>query len=171
MTEQRYTVFDTEWGFCGLAWTDKGLCALVLPERKQGLVKGRLQEFWPHASPGDQQEVAEYVELIRAYFRGEPVELTARLDLSWATPFQYRIYKTMTGIPAGETWSYGHLAAIAGAGSARAVGTANARNRIPLFVPCHRVVKANGELGGFSASGGTGMKQKLLDLERQSLMP
>lgn len=170
MTQARYTVFETEWGFCGLAWNGKGVRALVLPDNKKSRTEKRIKELCPEALPGDPALVAEYTELIRAYFRGEPVEFEAELDLSWTTPFQNRVFQAMRRIPAGETWSYGYVAEQAGtSGAARAVGAANAGNRIPLFIPCHRVVKADGSPGGFSAAGGTKLKERLLELERQSL--
>ncbi|MFO8057216.1 MAG: methylated-DNA--[protein]-cysteine S-methyltransferase [bacterium] len=170
MTDIRYTVFETEWGPCALAWSRWGICALVLPAGSKSRPDRKIEELCPGAAPGDPSEVAEYTDMLQAYFRGEPVELRAKLDLSWATPFQSKVYRTLTRIPAGETWSYGYVADKAGVpGAARAVGAANAGNRVPLFIPCHRVVKADGATGGFSAPGGTKLKQKLLDLERNSI--
>lgn len=83
------------------------------------------------------------------------------------TPFQLRVWKTLQNVPPGRTISYGELAALAGSpGAARAVGTAMRKNRIPLLVPCHRVVASNGP-GGYG--GGSGLKQRLLDLEAEEL--
>ena len=83
------------------------------------------------------------------------------------SPFQLRIWRTLQNVPPGETISYGDLAALAGSpGAARAVGTAMRKNRIPLLIPCHRVVASNGP-GGYG--GGLALKQRLLDLEIEGL--
>jgi methylated-DNA-[protein]-cysteine S-methyltransferase len=79
-------------------------------------------------------------------------------------PFQQLVWQVMRQIPAGQTWSYGQLAAKAGRASAtRAVGTACARNLVAPFVPCHRVVRSDGSLGGYAY--GLDVKRWLLDLE------
>ncbi|TAN58676.1 MAG: methylated-DNA--[protein]-cysteine S-methyltransferase [Rhodospirillales bacterium] len=80
------------------------------------------------------------------------------------TPFQLRVWKAMCAIPYGYTKSYGELAAEVKS-SPRAVGTACGRNPIPLIIPCHRVLGAQGNLGGYSGEGGTETKRRLLDLE------
>jgi methylated-DNA-[protein]-cysteine S-methyltransferase len=105
------------------------------------------------------------VEKIRAYFAGEPVSFTdVELDLSWTTPFQLAVAETLRAVPYGETVTYGELAALAGRPNAqRAAGTFCARNRFPLFVPCHRVVAADG-LGSYGSLG-VEYKRRLLALE------
>ncbi|HLP42441.1 MAG TPA: methylated-DNA--[protein]-cysteine S-methyltransferase, partial [Fibrobacteria bacterium] len=80
------------------------------------------------------------------------------------TAFQLRIWAELARIPYGETWSYGELAKRAGSpGAARAVGTANGRNPLCILIPCHRVVRGTGDLGGFA--GGVENKAFLLALE------
>jgi methylated-DNA-[protein]-cysteine S-methyltransferase len=86
------------------------------------------------------------------------------------TAFQARVWNALTKIPYGETKSYGAIAHAIGAPKAvRAVGAANGRNPIPIFIPCHRVIGANGSLTGFG--GGMARKEYLLDLERGALFP
>ena len=86
------------------------------------------------------------------------------LDLEYDTGFQARCATALRGVPRGEVVTYGELAALAGApGAARAAGTFCARNRLGLFVPCHRVVSAGG-LGSYG-SYGLGYKRRLLELE------
>jgi O-6-methylguanine DNA methyltransferase len=81
------------------------------------------------------------------------------------TDFQKKVWEAMAGIPWGETWSYGDLAREAGwPGAARAVGGACHKNPIPLIIPCHRVIGADGKMVGFG-SGGVGMKKRLLEIE------
>jgi methylated-DNA-[protein]-cysteine S-methyltransferase len=105
------------------------------------------------------------VERLRAYFAGERVSFEdVKLDLSWATPFQTGVADALQAIPYGETVTYGELAALAGHPNAqRAAGTFCARNRFPLFVPCHRVVAADG-LGSYGSLG-LAYKRRLLELE------
>ncbi|AMN45722.1 hypothetical protein ACG33_01090 [Steroidobacter denitrificans] len=99
------------------------------------------------------------------YFRGE----RRAFDLPLAYPgtaFQEKVWKLLLQIPYGETWSYRELAARAGNDKAgRAVGTANGMNPISIVIPCHRVINANGALGGYG--GGLWRKRLLLDLERR----
>jgi methylated-DNA-[protein]-cysteine S-methyltransferase len=86
------------------------------------------------------------------------------LDLTWATPFQGAVAEALRSIPYGELVTYGELAALAGHPNAqRAAGTFCARNRFPLFVPCHRVVSASG-LGSYGTLG-LDYKRRLLELE------
>jgi methylated-DNA-[protein]-cysteine S-methyltransferase len=90
------------------------------------------------------------------------------LTLSRLTPFARKVLDACMKIPAGKTVSYSQLAGMIGKPKAsRAVGSALARNPIPLIIPCHRVVRADGSLGNFSAPGGTSTKKKLLALEKQ----
>ncbi len=96
------------------------------------------------------------------YFAAEPADVPMeRLEMAPATPFQRRCYRVFMDIPFGGTLSYGDVARMVGRPKgARAAGRAAARNPFPIFIPCHRVVRANGGLGGFSA--GTKWKQSLL---------
>jgi O-6-methylguanine DNA methyltransferase len=98
------------------------------------------------------------------YFSGR--RRTFELPLEYpGTAFQQRVWSTLLTIPYGETWSYLDMARKLGDIKAtRAVGTANGMNRIAIVIPCHRVINANGKLGGYG--GGLWRKQILLDLER-----
>jgi O-6-methylguanine DNA methyltransferase len=109
--------------------------------------------------------VLEVVQLLEDYFAGERVPLErVPVDLAYETSFFERCATALRGIPRGEAVSYGELAALAGApGAARAAGSFCARNRLGLFVPCHRVVGA-GDLGSYG-SFGVGYKRRLLALE------
>ncbi|MEE8522805.1 MAG: methylated-DNA--[protein]-cysteine S-methyltransferase [Thermoanaerobaculia bacterium] len=106
---------------------------------------------------------APAVEQLREYFAGE----RRHFDLDLAprgSGFQQQVWRYLTGIPFGETRSYGEIAEHLGRpGAARAVGRANATNPIPIVVPCHRVVGADGSLTGYV--GGLAIKQGLLELE------
>jgi methylated-DNA-[protein]-cysteine S-methyltransferase len=105
------------------------------------------------------------VERLQAYFAGEPETFDdVAVDLEYETPFLERCAHALRSVPRGEVVTYGELAALAGApGAARAAGSFCARNRLGLFVPCHRVVAA-GSLGSYG-SHGLAYKQRLLELE------
>ncbi|MBK9168153.1 MAG: methylated-DNA--[protein]-cysteine S-methyltransferase [Bryobacterales bacterium] len=107
--------------------------------------------------------VAEALRQLHAYFAGELHEFDLPLAPE-GTPFQRRVWEALRAIPYGETRSYGDIAKAIGAPKAsRAVGAANGRNPIPVVVPCHRVIGADGSLTGFG--GGLAIKRTLLDLE------
>ena len=109
--------------------------------------------------------MAEVVRLLEAYFAGEDVPLDeVPVDLEYATPFHARCAAALRAVPRGDAVTYGELAALAGApGAARAAGTFCAHNHLSLFVPCHRVVAAQG-LGSYG-SHGVAYKRRLLALE------
>jgi methylated-DNA-[protein]-cysteine S-methyltransferase len=109
------------------------------------------------------------VRQIGEYFAGDRRDFDLPLDAD-GNPFQQKVWRELCRIPYGETWTYGHLAGRIGRpGSARAVGSANARNPLPIVVPCHRVIGANGQLTGYY--GGLHLKAFLLELERGSGAP
>ena len=109
--------------------------------------------------------VPDVVRRLEAYFAGERIAFDdVAVDLEYDTPFFERCADALRSVPRGEVVTYGELAALAGApGAARAAGSFCARNRLGLFVPCHRVVAADG-LGTYG-SYGVGYKRRLLELE------
>jgi methylated-DNA-[protein]-cysteine S-methyltransferase len=107
---------------------------------------------------------ASLTQALLDYFHGKLDALNNVQTATNGTPFQREVWKTLRSIPAGTTWSYGQLAAKIGrAGASRAVGAANGANPIPIVVPCHRVIGADGSLTGFG--GGLANKKWLLDHE------
>ncbi len=124
------------------------------------------------AGPGARDRddsVPEVARRIARFFAGEQVEFgDVAIDLDWCTPFQRSVAETLRAVPYGETVTYGELAALAGYPNAgRAAGTFCAGNRLPLIVPCHRVVAADG-IGGYGSLG-VGYKRRLLELEGAAL--
>ena len=105
------------------------------------------------------------VARLQRYFAGDPVSFAdVAVDLEYETPFLERCARALRDVPRGEVVTYGELAALAGApGAARAAGSFCARNRLGLFVPCHRVVAAGG-IGSYG-SHGLAYKRRLLELE------
>lgn len=105
--------------------------------------------------------VREACRQLTEYFDHQRNEFDLPLDLSQGTPFQQAVWKTLRDIPFGQTLSYKELAhKLGNENKIRAVGTANGRNPLPLFLPCHRVIGSNGSLTGFA--WGLGVKEMLL---------
>ncbi len=155
--------FNTKFGTVRTAATDRGLALLVLPgvprDRFERLVASHFSDFDITVAHSinlqAEKQIAEYLSGSRRSFQ-------LKLDLQ-GTPFQIMTLKQVARIPYGKTRTYGEIAAAIGhPGAARAVGSANARNRLPLVIPCHRVVAAS-DIGGYG--GGRDLKQKLLTLE------
>jgi AraC family transcriptional regulator of adaptative response/methylated-DNA-[protein]-cysteine methyltransferase len=147
------------------AATEDGLCMLEFADREK-LPKqaADLSRFYRRPVVPGRNEHIERIELeLTEYFAGERKTFDVPLDLK-GTEFQERVWKELLNIPFGKTVSYEELAIRIGSPKAqRAVGLANGRNRIPIVVPCHRVIQKNGQLRGYG--GGLWRKQFLLDLE------
>ena len=110
----------------------------------------------------------EAAEQLQAFFAGTLRQFDVPLDATSGTEFQRRVWHELRCLPFGSTTSYSQLAARIGRPeAARAVGAANARNPIPIIVPCHRVVGSDGSLTGYA--GGTQLKQRLIEHETKAL--
>jgi methylated-DNA-[protein]-cysteine S-methyltransferase len=136
--------------------SDVGVAGIYMDRHRRGpTVDGAWVE--------DAAAFAEVARQLDQYFAGSRTTFDLKLAPA-GTPFQQRVWAELARIPAGTTITYGELAARAGhAGAARAVGAAVGRNPISIVVPCHRVVAADGHLGGYA--GGSARKAYLLDLE------
>ncbi len=162
----RYALVDTAIGTFGIAWTDSGVARVALP----GGDRART-ELWisrDPAEPGFPDGVlAPLPERIRRYAAGERIEFTdVPLDLDGLPEFNRRAYAELLKIGYGETTTYGAIARTLGdVALSRAVGQAMGQNPIPLVIPCHRVLGADGKTGGFSSPGGVVSKMKMLALE------
>jgi len=162
------TAFNTGIGWVGLRFQGDRVSRLVFGHDQIGETISRLDAT---EEPLDEARLSakqrEVVDLLRAYAAGEGPNLAQiEIDPGPATPFQHSVWQACREIPTGETLSYGQLAQVVGSpGAARAVGSCMAKNRIPLIIPCHRVIGSSGKLHGFSAPKGLSMKQRLLQLE------
>lgn len=108
----------------------------------------------------------EFCSHVRAYYSNRRPVGSVDIDLSRLPDFQRKVLEACRRIPFGSTASYADLARAAGSpGAARAVGSAMARNPLPLIIPCHRVLRSDGTLGGFSSPEGTAQKKEMLLLE------
>ena len=161
--ELRYTAFNTKMGWLGVLGSAKGLLAITLPQSSREQALKQLGDDLDRAAPSS-SEFKDLMARLKLYFEGHKVDFGDRLDLSKATPFQGKVWRLTRLIPYGETRSYAWVARELGQPEAvRAVGQALAGNRLPIIIPCHRLLTVNGRLGGYS--GGLEMKRKLLNLE------
>jgi O-6-methylguanine DNA methyltransferase len=158
----------------GLAATDRGLARIAFPARDTRSFRAEIEERFPGerivestgAAKGP-RVLAEARRQITEYLSGRLRRFTVKLDLGRVTPFRRRVLEATRAIPYGETASYREIASRIGSPrAARAVGGAQNRNPLPLVIPCHRVIGADGSLVGFG--GGLKLKSFLLDLERES---
>ena len=155
-------VIDSPVGPVVVEATAKGICRIILRPTKR-----ELAAVWHAEAAG--HTAAPVLDRLRAqlesYFAGEPVRFDVPLDLSAGTVFQQKAWRACRRIPYGETRSYAELARMAGRpGAVRAAGNALNANPVPVLVPCHRVIRSDGSLGGFG--GGVSLKKKLLRLEQ-----
>jgi O-6-methylguanine DNA methyltransferase len=172
MMASSFALFDTAIGRCGLAWGDRGVAGIQLPEAGERETRARMLQRFPAAGEAAPPlEVQRVIDRIVALLRGEASDLsTIALDMDQVTAFHRRVYEAARAIPPGMTLSYGDIAARVGApGAARAVGQALGRNPFPIVVPCHRVLAAGGKIGGFSAQGGIATKRRMLAIEGAQL--
>lgn len=168
MTAEGFAVFDTAIGHCGIAWSERGVVSLRLPDGSAGRTRARLHANFPEAAETEPpQHVQQAITEIVALLRGEARDLAEiRLDLEGVPDFHRRVYEIARAIPPGKTLTYGDVANQLGMpGSAQAVGQALGRNPFPIVVPCHRVLAAGGKMGGFSAPGGVDTKRRMLVIE------
>lgn len=154
------------------AWVEsaEGLESLTLGHASRAEAEAAMHEKWEgnvlpdHWSNSANSPLAE---ALARYCRGERVDFS-EIPVAGvhSESFGGRVLAACRAIPWGQTMTYGQLAALAGSPrAARAVGNCMARNRLPIVIPCHRVLPAAGRLGNYSAPGGTAMKKRLLALE------
>jgi methylated-DNA-[protein]-cysteine S-methyltransferase len=166
-------LFDTAIGRCGIAWAERGIVGVQLPESNDVDTRARMLRRCPNARelrpPAD---VRRAIDGITALLHGAPSDLsTVTLDMAGVPAFNRRVYEIARTIPVGATLSYGEVALRLGKrDAARAVGQALGRNPFAIVVPCHRVLAAGGKHGGFSAAFGIKTKQRLLSIEREGLL-
>jgi O-6-methylguanine DNA methyltransferase len=163
-TELTYARLDTPVGPVWIATTDTGICTV-------GVGAGQPDEFFAwlsrHAGPKPPREdpgtLALALTQLREYFSRVRHAFDLPLDIR-GTPFQKAVWAQVASIPYGATATYGEIAhRIGRPGAARAVGAANGANPLPILIPCHRVIGADGSLTGYG--GGLEVKAALLRLE------
>lgn len=163
-----YHAFDSPLGRLSTLTTASRLVRVMLPGLSDNDVRSRFVNNYPDSELIDGGETSERAELeILEYLEGRRRQFKIPFQLD-APPFHVRALTEVNRIPYGKTATYGEIArALGNPGLARAVGTANAKNPLPIIIPCHRVVASSG-LGGYG--GGLTMKKRLLNIEGCSLL-
>ncbi len=158
--------FDTEFGYCAMAYQENPfrLVRVFLPCSTKKLLSGKLEGMCVSRKHHPAQ-VYVIARTIENYFKGRPLSIPWQyFDFSTCTANRINVYREVAKIPRGQVRSYGDIAVRAGMpGASRFIGNCMARNPYPIFIPCHRVIRSDGTLGGFG--GGLDLKQKMLNLE------
>lgn len=160
-----YVIFETCWGWAGVAGSEKGLRKVVLPQHTPEMVLRELADLLPWAHQSE-KPFDDLPHRLRCYFEGLRVNFPDKLDLSQSTPFRKLVWEKVRFIPYGETRSYAWVAGEIGKPRAlRAVGQALKYNPLPILIPCHRVIGSEGRLVGFGGKANLELKRRLLQLE------
>ncbi len=160
----RYTCSDSPLGRMLIAATDKGICAIQFADSDEELESGLKHEFPFAIRRRDDAALRAWEQDLLRQIRGQKLSSSLPLDIQ-ATAFQRKVWTYLQSIPFGETRSYSEVAkAIRQPTATRAVARACASNRIAVAVPCHRVVREDGDMGGYR--WGVERKKTLLEMER-----
>ena len=161
----RYTCADSPLGRMLVAATDKGICSIQFADTEDELTEGLKREFPFAIRKRDDESMRSWTNAVLAQISGHKLNRTLPLDIQ-ATAFQRRVWTHLQSLPFGVTQSYGDVAkAIGHPTAARAVARACATNPVAVAIPCHRVVREDGEMGGYR--WGVERKRALLQLEQQ----
>jgi methylated-DNA-[protein]-cysteine S-methyltransferase len=159
---------QTPLGAIFVAVSEKGLVAVQIGGEEENFTLRLSSRFGVPLTPSEVQ-VLPVIHQIEAYLQETRKSFDLPIHWDVMSPFQQKVQRAVYAIPYGETRTYGQIAAQIGSPrAARAVGRANATNPMPLVLPCHRLVGADGSLRGYG--GGEGIKTKawLLDLEKKA---
>src|SRR5436190_5222014 len=163
-----YALFETAIGTCAVVWGEHGVRGVHLPGGNPARTRTSVAHRFPAATPATPPSaIQRAIDAIVALLRGEKRDLRdIVLDFDGVPDFHRRVYELARTIGPGATLTYGDIALRLGRpGTARAVGWALGHNPYPIIVPCHRVLAANGRMGGFSAPGGVATKRRMLEIE------
>jgi methylated-DNA-[protein]-cysteine S-methyltransferase len=173
MDEPRFAIVSTTLGAFGAVWSGGGIARTWMHDRTPEATRRQITRAFPAAREEAPTEdirgaLADVVALLDGQRRIPAVEL----DMRGIPDFDRRVYELVRTIPPGETMTYGAVAKALGEEpmKARDVGVALSRNPFAPIVPCHRIVAANGQLGGYSAPGGASTKRRLLELEGAAIV-
>lgn len=157
-----YFIYDSPLGEISVAFGPRGVTDLLIRADLKTFLE-RVRSRTGAAPAFDPARFTLLKSELDRYFRGEPVAFSAKLDLQGST-FEHRVWQAIFDIPSGQTRSYAWVAQRAGSpGGARAAGGAAGRNPVPIICPCHRVVKTDGSIGGYT--GDLDIKKRLLMIE------
>jgi AraC family transcriptional regulator of adaptative response/methylated-DNA-[protein]-cysteine methyltransferase len=168
-TTIRYTLTDCPLGRLLLAGTDRGVCAVYLGDADAPLEAELKGEFPAAGLRRDDEGLAGWAGVVRRHLEGQQAHLELPLDVR-ATAFQWRVWQHLRTIPRGQTRTYREVAeALGQPTAARAVARACATNPVSVVIPCHRIVRGDGGLGGYR--WGLARKKQLLERERGDGQP
>jgi len=160
-----YTIFKTGLGWVGVVGGEKGIKKIILPYPQPLMVERVIAQEFPEAKEGGCQLIT-VVKFLSNYFEGNNHPQEFLLDWSGYSDFLVQVWRITQSIPWGEVRSYKWIGnQLKRPHSFRAVGMALKKNPFPIIVPCHRVIRSDGSLGGFSGYRGSRLKQKLLEIE------
>jgi len=164
-----YTLYSSPLGLIGIAGSEKGLIRIILQLPDESDFIHYLNSSFHCECLKNPSYFENVVKQLDLYFSGDLKNFDCKLDLSRGTSFQQKVWRQLAAIPFGKTQSYRTLAKGIGQSRAfRAVGNANGKNPLPLIIPCHRVIRENGDLGGYT--GGLHLKRFLLGLEKKNTL-
>jgi len=158
-----FNTYHTRWGVGAVVFSDKGLAGMLFPNKSETHLEEEIYKKYGSIANAKNHGL-ELSSTLARYFDGEPVQPQYQVDYGKATEFEILVYENLKAIPYGKAITYAELASVCGRPrAARAVGNAMAKNPVPIVVPCHRVLKSDGSIGGWS--GRPGWKERLLELE------
>jgi methylated-DNA-[protein]-cysteine S-methyltransferase len=163
-----YSIFKTSIGWCGVVTYKKELRRIYIGYKKYNQLLSKITEKFGK-NLKKITATGELIEKINLCCSGKKTSF-GKFKLGWysLTPFQTKVLRAAMKIPYGTVSTYGDLAKKIGhPNSSRAVGNSLSKNPFPLIVPCHRIVRGDGKIGGFSAGGGKELKEKLLRIEQK----
>lgn len=168
MSGQGFTIFDTAIGRCGIAWGDRGIVGVQLPEARELETRRRMYRVYPQAReqrPPVNTEIA--IEGIVTLLRGGDADFAdVALDCTGIANFNQRVYQFVRSIPRGETRTYDEVASgMRVQGAVYSVAQAIGRNPFMIIVPCHRVLEAGNYADKMGPNGGVISKRRLLTIE------
>lgn len=155
--------YETSFGLAGAGLEGDKVARFWLP----GLSEKKLLDEMAQWADGNVHTATSALGLcVKSYFDGETVEFNDSVDIDGLSGFAQKVLSELRNVRWGKTVTYAKLARMAGApGSARAIGAVMAKNPVPLVIPCHRVLRSDGRVGGFSGPGGDVLKKRMLALE------
>ncbi len=165
LLEVAYELHETPFGQVLVAASREGVVRIALPAEDTDRVLASIaSRVSPRLARVGRESINRTRSQLDSYFEGELRRFDLPLDWRLTRGFRRSVLEQTAGIPYGETVTYGEVAGRAGSpGASRAAGSALANNPLPIVVPCHRVLRSDGEIGAYL--GGTGMKRALLELE------
>lgn len=163
----QYDLFKTQWGWFVLLGNENGVIRTCLPVAHKEAIESRMLSDIPNAQRS-KKEFSVLEKRIQDYYKSKPVDFSdVAVCLEGLSEFQQHVLSALRHVTYGKIVTYGQLAQLSGnPKAARAIGSVMAANPLPLIIPCHRVIKADGTIGHFSAPGGTNTKIRMLELEK-----